>query len=418
MAKYIQKRRRRWYAILEIPEGVRHHFQGRPRFVKSLETESESVAERRAALLVGAWKKDISEARGQPEENDAMYWRSVLKRAKSEKERSRIIEQIHEAAEIIGSVNVAEIGMDPTQDPEARKFYGEAVGWTVTTREHIEEWIASQRGLKDKTKAIYKSDVESFAAQFPNLADVTRASVRRWVTKLLSERDLSVKSVRRLLSPVRGYWRYLESINAVSEDQDPFAKLDFGKDDSNGGFLPLTPDQVCALMKSAAENDDQEMVDAIDVARWTGVRIEELCSIEVGQVHNFSTISIEDSKTEAGVRVVPVHPKLVRTLKRLIAGRGEGFLFQDMKSDKYGDRSPALGQRFSRFKSKLGYGPRLVFHSIRKTVATQFENAHVPEGVAADILGHEKPTMTYGVYSGGSSLDTKRKAILKLKYPE
>lgn len=58
-----------------------------------------------------------------------------------------------------------------------------------------------------------------------------------------------------------------------------------------------------------------------------------------------------------------------------------------------------------------------VFHSIRKTVSTLFEQAEVLEGVAADILGHEKQTMTYGLYSGGSSLKQKREAVRKLRYP-
>jgi hypothetical protein len=58
-----------------------------------------------------------------------------------------------------------------------------------------------------------------------------------------------------------------------------------------------------------------------------------------------------------------------------------------------------------------------VFHSIRKTVGTLFEQAEVLEGVAADILGHEKQTMTYGLYSGGSSMKQKRDAMHKLKYP-
>jgi hypothetical protein len=42
--------------------------------------------------------------------------------------------------------------------------------------------------------------------------------------------------------------------------------------------------------------------------------------------------------------------------------------------------------------------------------------AGVPEGVSADISGHEKATMTYGLYSGGASLKTKRDAIEKLNY--
>ena len=44
------------------------------------------------------------------------------------------------------------------------------------------------------------------------------------------------------------------------------------------------------------------------------------------------------------------------------------------------------------------------------------ENAGVAENVVADIVGHEKTTMTYGLYSGGVSLTVKREALDKLVY--
>ena len=45
------------------------------------------------------------------------------------------------------------------------------------------------------------------------------------------------------------------------------------------------------------------------------------------------------------------------------------------------------------------------------------EQVGVPEGVAADIVGHKKQTMPYGVYGGGSSMEQKQEAIEKLVYP-
>jgi hypothetical protein len=51
-----------------------------------------------------------------------------------------------------------------------------------------------------------------------------------------------------------------------------------------------------------------------------------------------------------------------------------------------------------------------------KTVATLLENAGVKENVAADIIGHDKPTITCGLYSGGNSLAVKQAAIEKLRY--
>lgn len=56
-----------------------------------------------------------------------------------------------------------------------------------------------------------------------------------------------------------------------------------------------------------------------------------------------------------------------------------------------------------------------VFHSIRKTVGILLEQADVVESVAADILGHCKQTIPYGLYSGGTSPEQKRDAIYKLK---
>ena len=52
-----------------------------------------------------------------------------------------------------------------------------------------------------------------------------------------------------------------------------------------------------------------------------------------------------------------------------------------------------------------------MFHSIRKTATTIFEQAGVPEGITADIVGHEKATITYGLYSGGTSIEQRKEAM-------
>jgi intergrase/recombinase len=59
----------------------------------------------------------------------------------------------------------------------------------------------------------------------------------------------------------------------------------------------------------------------------------------------------------------------------------------------------------------------LVFHSFRKTLITLLEQAGVPENFSCDIVGHEKGTIGYGHYSGGASLDNKKGAIEKVRYP-
>ena len=87
-----------------------------------------------------------------------------------------------------------------------------------------------------------------------------------------------------------------------------------------------------------------------------------------------------------------------------------------MSLRSHSEHQTRLSRRFGRLRSSLGYGPELVFHSLRKTVTTKLEQAGVPEGVAADIVGHEKQTITYGLYSGGTSMAQKMEAITKISY--
>jgi hypothetical protein len=35
----------------------------------------------------------------------------------------------------------------------------------------------------------------------------------------------------------------------------------------------------------------------------------------------------------------------------------------------------------------------------------------VPEGITADIVGHKKQTLTYGLYSGGTSVEQRKQAV-------
>ena len=148
---------------------------------------------------------------------------------------------------------------------------------------------------------------------------------------------------------------------------------------------------------------------------WTGARIEELCSLKVSDVKG-DWFEITDAKTDAGCRKVPIHSKLKLEIKRMIDGRCDGFVIKGLTENKYGDRSNAVGKRFGRLKADMSFDGRYVFHSIRKTVTTILDNAGVPENTTADLVGHDKPSMTYGRYSDGSFLRTLKEAVELLTY--
>jgi integrase len=105
-------------------------------------------------------------------------------------------------------------------------------------------------------------------------------------------------------------------------------------------------------------------------------------------------------------------------VERLTRDATTDYLIPDQAENQYDHRGDVLGKRFGRLKKSMGFAAGAqVFHSIRKSLITLMENAGVSEGVAADIVGHEKQTMTYGLYSMGSKLEVKREALAKVEYP-
>jgi integrase len=424
---YLEQRRRRWYACHDIPANLQGTI-GRRRFVQSLETEDRKTAQRRAAILAVRWLSEIEKARtGTPDhlEKDALYWRKVLEdipeELKEVAEEAMVQElraTVDRAAAAAGIVDDSDPAYEELPEfADIQRKIAIATGKLVRLDEHLEEYLATLSN-EAKTVDMKRSSILKFCHEFPYIQDVKRKEVQRWVNKQGQE-GKAIATIRRSLSELRGYWAYLVSIEAASENNMPFEKLAMpkaSKKDRNGeDRKPFKPAEVVKLLNAAEERGDRDLADLIRLGMWTGARIEELCALKMSKVGD-GYFDIEDAKTKAGWRQVPIHSELETTMGRLMGASRDGYVLSGLLPNKYGDRSNAIGKRFGRLKADLGFGPGHVFHSIRKTVATLLDNAGVPENVAADILGHDKPTMTYGLYSGGASLETKRKALELLDY--
>ena len=417
---------------------------GRKRFVKSLEVDSRTVALRRAVPIIAAWRAQIEAARGKPEtdmsfwrralaqaetpgqrgaildatgpDTSAALWRDLLRSAPPER-RAAILHAIEIEAEQIGAVNV-EPGQLPSGDPEARDFYQKATGSVVGFLDHMDEWLRHAE-LADKTKHMAAHDLRRFARKFAHVRDVTRPAVQRWASVMITDEGIAPKTMQRILPALRGYWRYLQTIAAAPEDGEPFSKLQLPRGGDPGARRrAFEAKDVTRLWKEAIKRGDQELADVIDVGRYSGMRIEEIASLRIER-NGPDFFKIEDAKTPAGWREIPIHPRLKATVQRLAGDRKAGYLLAHLSVNKFGDRSNAVGKRFGRLKKELGYDRTLVFHSVRKLAATMLQNAGVIEATAAELLGHDKGAgpLSYGLYSAGASLAVKRAAIEKLRYP-
>lgn len=414
MPKYLQKRRRRWYAVLEIPKSIRHRFDGQRRFFQSLETESLSEAEQRVLPVVARWKAEIEAARTGSKKpvEDLMVLAMEYRRGREDDD---------EGGREVRDDLIDDKARDlEWSDPDAADvFYRVAKGEAVPLDRFVQEWLLGLRN-EPKTKDMKRTDVMRFVERFKFSHKVEKLAVQRW-THTLQEEGYASATISRIVSACRGYWKYLNRAGHVHCEADPFEDA-VQKDSTRSKSVhsnyrqPFGSHDLARLLHEAEEQSDGQMRDLIWLAMWTGCRIEEMCSFKLEQVQ-VDRLSVQDAKSVAGNREVPIHPRLEGMLNRLRRDSTDGYLLSGLTTNKYGDRSNAIGKRFGRLKKSLGYDSRYVFHSIRKSVATDFENQGVPENVAADILGHEKKTMTYGTYSGGSSFEVKRDALAKLSYP-
>lgn len=423
---WLERRRNVWMAFHEVPADVQAAI-GKKRFSKSLETTDKKDAQRRGAIVEAQWLAEIDRARTgfkDLQQGDVAYWRDAY-RAATEEQRHLIVDHVeaqldaatYKAAEREGIESRDDI-QDLPERIEATRKLALITGALVPLQDHLEEYCGTLTHLKPKTASMRKTNLKAFCQRFPNVDDVTPRDAQRWVNAL-HQQGQKRATLQRLLSDIRGYWAYLCSIQVVPDTSQPLARIILPKDrtsaDTDDSRKAFTVSEVLGLLEAATDKGDTPLADLIRLAMWTGARREELCALLVADV-NGDYITIRDAKTKAGWREIPIHPKLAPLLSRLISESTDGYVLSGLTGNQYGDRGDAIGKRFSKMKAKLGMGEDYVFHSIRKTVATLLANAEVPEYIAAAILGHHIPTMTYGLYAEKKYLKVKMEAICKLSY--
>lgn len=422
-ASHIELRHKTYYAVLYIPKDVRFEI-GKSKFSRSTESGDRRIAEKRAAAFVIGWQAEILNARHKSVDPLIAEAQDLFLNLKTAASLSK-----HLVRDVIDE-RTNEIAHNSKIDGiDAEEFKKIATGNVRVLSSLIPAWIAHEadKGLKQKTIDQMKRDVEMLGETFQTVQTLTAEYATAWIRLIAEDNNLSASSVKRIICFCRNFYRYLQSFGEIEKDKSiPFTvpdefkkskKANTKSKNKSAHWLPLTSDQVVALYKAALANGDQMLAALIKIGAYTGARIEEICSLKCKDVYlDDNYFNIVSAKSHAGIRSVPIHSKIKIRVKELIYASKDGYLLSGLTFNKYHDRSNSIGKRFGRLKAKLGFSKLQVFHSIRKTLVTMLENAEISENLAADIVGHEKPRITYGLYSGGASIDVKKKAIQKISY--
>jgi len=418
---HLERRYNTYFATLVVPKDVRHII-GKSKFFETTHTGDLRIAESQATLKVIKWKAEIAEARTKTDDpilNSAIELNRLMKTRSSprhlvedviEEEASRIEKEVGE----LTSLNFTHV----------------ATGKTKVLKTLIPDWKVHQqrKGLKDKTIEQMEKDIDLMVDTLSTTFVLTQEHSTIWIKHVARIGNISASSVNRIIGSCRNFYQYLKDVDVVPETSaQPFTVPKEFKVSKNSNsksinktesWEPIEVEDLSALHADALEKGDQVLADLICLGAYTGARIEELCSLEKTHVKlEKKSLKIVDSKTKSGEREIPIHSALLPLVKKMMRSNDDPkYLIPNLTLNKYGDRSNAMVKRFGRLKKVLGHSKTHVFHSIRKTFTTALENAGVTENVAADIVGHKKQTMTYGLYSGGNTLDVKREAIERINY--
>ena len=445
---YLTKQGKVFYAVLEVPKDVRAII-GKTSFRKTLKTTDKWQAQQLARPFIQKWKEEIRIARLSPEERLELQNEMLteeFKKLNKSKEAAKTDDELeglndYEIAletqaldTVLKDYGVTDAEqLTSSEQKESVNIYNLITGKFVRFSQHIDDHL-QDLNVELKTKDSKKRQILRFAEKVRLTKDVNRHTVRDYIRFLSKEENLSNNTIKRDLTNLSVYWEYLRDEQRVvpSELANPFKNQKLPsenrKEAAIDARIAFSVEDICQLHKVLKEKASQgdrgfeDLLDCFTIAIYTGARREEIGGLKRKHFSKKGTIKVENAKTKAGNREVPIHPQLAHLIEKRLSvlnierATPDDFLFPGLGTAKYGKRTDALGKRFGRIKSSLGFDKRYVFHSIRKTVSTLMEQAGIAEGIAADILGHDKPSITYGLYSGGASMEQKHTAIRAIKY--
>ncbi|EGB13767.1 integrase family protein [Pseudodesulfovibrio mercurii] len=164
------------------------------------------------------------------------------------------------------------------------------------------------------------------------------------------------------------------------------------------------------------------------IALFSGARLEEICQLYLDDIREIDGVMCfdinaeddKDIKSEAGKRIVPIHPFLIEIglLDRVahLRANGEEHLFhRSTLSQADGKLSTNISKAFTYFRRKYGIGgstdetSEVVFHSFRHTVITLGKHKRVDRRLVKEVVGHEEGEFedVTGGYEGADPVKAK-----------
>lgn len=420
------------HARINLPADVRPAFAGKKILSRSTKTADPEQAYCRARPWIERWKAEIEAARAgagaSPTEAD------TLAREYAAETGFKDILLIRDVMAFAArrwsnltrdQVQAAEVGdrLDPVATlkaidaPRAVQAVQSITKRCTPFAAQVEAFKA-EHAIRLAPKVVYEYALE--IERFGTLADVSVETfsvqhVQRFIDARATQ--VSTFTIKKQVSALRTYWTWLCHGDNALASRKPFDGIvwpkavrirpdptrdDFVAGDTDDGPR-FTPEEVCALWEAADKDGHVDLRDAMVIAAYTGMRRFGIFSLHA------KTIKLDaptpyiclNEKTEAGRRIVPVHPALLPILARRAASpQPNGYLLRG-GCNKVASPGARLTNPMRALLDAQCFGKGYGFHSFRRTFVDLLQQSSVAEAHAARIVGHGIKTITYGLYAGG-----------------
>lgn len=236
------------------------------------------------------------------------------------------------------------------------------------------------------------------------LKDINRTIVTGWLDKLKSDR--APQTIQNYISALAQIWDLARNRYHDAPQDNPWRGHGLEAKSSKISYEVFTHAELAKVL--AALEGDAEMQAVTLIGMYSGMRLNEICSLRVENIHEIEGVlcfEVTEGKTKSAARIIPVHSRILDLVESLLQKPHNGFLFYraSIIDRADGKRSTWHTQRFTRAKRQaLGEveTERKVYHSLRHEVAQQLDRNQVPEDRVALILGHERgKTEAFKTYS-------------------
>jgi site-specific recombinase XerD len=265
------------------------------------------------------------------------------------------------------------------------------VGW------QIDSFAMSLTGLAPASRRAYQRDVERFVNWLEGrgitaLSDVTRATVRAWVSAG-TERGLSTATIRRRLAAARRYLEWAAEQGVIEASPAVAIPTPRGPRRLPGVVRATELDQVLEPRhrQSGTPEHDRELRDraVVELLYGSGLRVSEVASLQLDQV-DLANARLTVWGKGHKQRVAPLTLPAIHALRAWLAVRpvvDHGAVFVGSRGAAIGDREV---RRLLQARCDLPVHP----HQLRHTFATHLLDGGADLRVVQELLGHSDVATT------------------------